>query len=122
MPRAGLIQLEAEGISRDPEVVQAYISDPLVFNGKTTARLAAEMLRAMQRVTNEAGRINLPVLLLQGADDRMIESSGAQLLYDSIGSENKEIKIYDGLYHEVFNEPERERVLGDVEAWLLFQK
>ncbi len=48
----------------------------------------------------------------------MIDPSGAQMLYDRVSSEDKTLKIYDGLYHEVLNEPEREKVLGDIESWL----
>ncbi len=118
MPKFGLIGLEADGVSRDPAVVEAYVSDPLVYTGKVTARLAAELLKAMQRITVEAGRITLPVLIVQGSEDRLVDPSGAQMLYDGINSEDKTLKIYHGLYHEVFNEPEHKEVLGDVEAWL----
>ncbi len=118
MPKFGLVGLEADGVSRDPAVVEAYVSDPLVYTGKVTARLAAELLKAMQRITDEAGRITLPVLVVQGSEDRLVDPSGAQMLYDCISSEDKTLKIYDGLYHEVFNEPEYKEVLGDVEAWL----
>jgi acylglycerol lipase len=118
IPKLGLIQLEAEGVSRDPAVVQAYINDPLVYRGKTTARLAAELLKTMQRVTAEAGRITLPVLILQGGADRLVDPSGAQMLYDTVRSSDKTIKIYDRLFHEVFNEPERDQVLKDVATWI----
>jgi alpha-beta hydrolase superfamily lysophospholipase len=118
IPRFGLIGLEAEGVSRDPAVVQAYVSDPLVYRGKMTARLAAEMLQAMQTITAQAARITLPILILQGGADRLVDPSGARMLYDAVSSADKEIRIYDGFYHEVFNEPERDKVLGDVEIWL----
>jgi alpha-beta hydrolase superfamily lysophospholipase len=118
IPRFGLIGLEAEGVSRDPAVVQAYVSDPLVYRGKMTARLAAEMLQAMQTITAQAARITLPILILQGGADRLVDPSGARMLYDAVSSADKEIRIYDGFYHEVFNEPERDKVLGDVETWL----
>jgi acylglycerol lipase len=117
-PRMGLLALDAEGISRDPEVVKAYVGDPLVFHGKTPARLAAELLKAMQRVTAEAGKITLPFIVLQGSADKLVDPGGAQMLYDKARSKDKTIKIYEGLYHEVFNEPERARVLKDVETWL----
>ncbi len=117
-PKAGVIALDATGVSRDPAVVQAYVSDPLVFHGKTPARLSAEMLRAMQRVTAEAGKITLPVMLLQGSADRMVNPGDARFLYDAIGSADKTLKVYEGLYHEAHNEPERGTVLRDVEAWL----
>lgn len=118
MPRLGLIGLDAEGVCRDPAVVQAYISDPLVFKGKTTARLAAEMLKAMKYVSAAAGKITLPILIVQGSADRLVDPSGAQILYDAVSFPDKEIRIYDGFYHEVFNEPEYDKVLRDVEIWL----
>lgn len=118
MPKAGVIQLDAKGVSRDPAVVDAYVNDPLVYTGKTTARLGAELLKTMQRVSKQAAGIRLPIMILQGSDDKLVDPSGAQLLYDLVGSEDKTIKIYDGFYHEVFNEPGHEQVLNDVETWL----
>jgi alpha-beta hydrolase superfamily lysophospholipase len=117
-PTMGLLPVDARSISRDPEVVKAYLSDPLVFHGKTPARLAAELLKAMKRVTSEANKIALPFLVVQGSADKLVDPAGAQMLYDKAGSKDKTIKTYEGLYHEVFNEPERGRVLKDVETWL----
>jgi alpha-beta hydrolase superfamily lysophospholipase len=118
LPKFRLIPLEAEGVSSDPAVVQAYINDPLVYRGKTTARLAAEILKAMQRVMKQAGQITLPVLIVQGSADRIVSPEGARMLYDAIQSPDKTIKVYDGFYHEVYNEPGRGQVLRDVETWL----
>lgn len=118
MPKLGLIGLEAEGVSRDPAVVQAYVNDPLVCRGKVTARLSAELVKAIRRVAAEATKITLPILILQGSADRLVDPKGAQILYDAVSSADKTIKIYDGLYHEVYNEPEHGQVLGDVKAWL----
>jgi len=117
-PKVRLMALDAEGVSRDSEVVRAYVDDPLVYTGKTTARLAYELVKAMQRVTTEASRITLPMMILQGGADRLVDPDGARILYDTIGSSDKTLKVYDGLYHEVYNEPEHDLVLGDVEAWL----
>jgi len=117
-PKVGVLALDASAISRDPQVVAAYVNDPLVFHGKTPARLAAEMLKAMQRVTAEVSKITLPFIVLQGAEDKLVDPAGAQMLYDQASSKDKTIKIYEGLYHEVFNEPERDHVLADVENWL----
>jgi acylglycerol lipase len=118
MPKLGLLKTAPEGVSRDPAVVQAYIDDPLVHKGKTTVRLAAEMLKAMQRVSSDAGKIKLPILILQGGADWLVDPSGAKMLYDLVSSADKEIKLYDGLYHEVYNEPEHPKVLQDVEQWI----
>ena len=121
LPRLGLVRLEAEGVSRDPAVVRAYRHDPLVFTGKITARLGTELLEAMGRVLAGARKIRLPLLILQGAADRLVDPKGARTLYDRVGSADKTLKVYEGLYHEVFNEPEHDRVLGDVETWLAGQ-
>ena len=118
LPKMGLISLDANGVSRDPSVVKAYVADPLVYTGKITARLAAEMLRAMQDTPGKANRITLPILLLQGGEDKLVNPAGAQMLFETVGSSDKTLKIYEGLYHEVFNEPERDQVLDDMENWL----
>ncbi len=118
MPKMGLIGLDVNGVSRDPAVVRAYIEDLLVYTGKTTARLAAEILKTMRRFPEEASRITLPILLLQGGADRLVDPAGAQMLFDAVHSPDKTLKIYEGLYHEIFNEPEHDQVLGHVEDWL----
>jgi acylglycerol lipase len=117
-PKAGLLALDANAVSKDPAVVRAYVTDPLVYTGKVTARLAAEMLRAMQRVTAEAGSLSLPMIIVQGKADKLVDPAGSQMLFDKSGSTDKSLMMYDGLYHEVFNEPEREQVLADLEKWL----
>jgi acylglycerol lipase len=117
-PKAGVLALDASAISRDPDVVKTYANDPLVFHGKTPARLASEMLKAMIRVTAEVGKITLPFITIQGGQDKLVDPNGTRMLYDKSSSKDKTIKIYDGLYHEVFNEPERAVVLKDVETWL----
>jgi alpha-beta hydrolase superfamily lysophospholipase len=118
MPKAGLIQVDASGLSKDPTVVDAYVNDPLVFTGKTTARLAAEMLKIMQRVTDHAASIHLPIMIVQGSEDKLVDPGGAPMLHNAVSSEDKTLKVYDGMYHEVFNEPERDQVLSDVQDWL----
>ncbi len=118
MPKAGLVQLDAEGVSRDPAVIDAYVNDPLVCTGKVTARLGAELLKTMQRVTKQATKIKLPIMIVQGSADKLVDPSGAQLFYNLVGSRDKTINIYNGFYHEVFNEPEHEQVLNDVKTWI----
>jgi alpha-beta hydrolase superfamily lysophospholipase len=118
IPRTGLLRLDANGVSRDPAVVKAYVSDPLVYSGKITARLSAEMLKAMQIVSSQASKITLPVMIVQGSADKLVDPAGSQMLYDAVSSADKEIRIYEGFYHEVFNEPEHDRVLRDVQIWV----
>jgi acylglycerol lipase len=118
IPKAGILALDPSGVSRDPAVVRAYVDDPLVHAGKITARLGAELLKTMRHVAAEVGRIRLPILILQGGADKLVDPAGARMLYALVGSTDKTLKVYEGLYHEVYNEPERQQVLHDVQAWL----
>jgi len=117
-PKTGVLALDVTAISHDPVVVKAYADDPLVFHDKTPARLAAESLKAMMRVTTETDKITLPFIVIQGGEDKIVDPGGAQMLYDKAGSKDKTLKIYQGLYHEVHNEPEREVMFKDLESWL----
>jgi alpha-beta hydrolase superfamily lysophospholipase len=117
-PKLGLVAVDVDLVSRDKDVVKAYVDDPLIFHGKTPSRLGAEMLAAMERITAEAGRIRLPFILVQGGADALVDPAGARMLVEKASSEDRTLKTYEGLYHEVFNEPEKEMVLKDVEAWL----
>jgi len=117
-PKAGVWKVDPSGVSRDQDVVLDYINDPLVYHGKLTARLAAELDRMRRHVLQEAYRITLPIMIVQAGDDSLVDSEGAQIFYDKVGSEIKTLNMYPGLYHEVFNEPEKDMVFEDVETWL----
>jgi lysophospholipase len=60
----------------------------------------------------------VPTLIMYGSADRLCPPAGSLGLHDCIGAQDRTLKVYDGLYHEIFNEPEQERVLEDVCAWL----
>jgi lysophospholipase len=117
-PRAPVQGLETQWLSRDPAVVQAYVNDPLVYTGRICARTGIELLKAQQRILAEASRVTLPVLMVHGGDDLLCPLEGARPFYGAIASTDKTLKVYDGLYHEIYNEPERDQVLSDVAAWL----
>ncbi len=118
LPKVGMLQLDATQISRDPQVVQDYLDDPLVHNGKASARLVVELFREMERVERDQNKITLPVFVMHGSADAMTTSAGSDAYYRGISSTDKNLKIYDGLYHEIFNEPERLEVLGDLAKWI----
>lgn len=117
-PRSGQIALEAGEVSRDPQVVAAYDNDELVYRGKITAGLVNELFKAMDRVEQNAGQITLPLLILHGGADVMTDPGGSRWLNDTCRSSDCTLKIYDGLFHEILNEPEREQVLGDIIEWI----
>jgi len=107
-----------EMVSRDPEVVRAYAEDPLVFNTNVPPECTAAVMMVSQRAYLAAASVTVPALLLHGGSDPIADASGSKDLHEVLGSADKTLKIYDGLYHEVFNEPEKDRVLGDVVVWL----
>jgi alpha-beta hydrolase superfamily lysophospholipase len=117
-PRMGMVMLDASAISRDPAVVAAYENDPLVYRGKMSARLGAELIGTMQALPDQVSQLRLPVLIMHGTDDRLADPQGSQWLFESVGSSDKTLKLYQSYYHEIFNEPEHARVLADVETWL----
>ncbi len=118
-PKLGIAAIESSGVSRDENVVKAYVSDPLVYTGKIRARLGAELINTLERSLPAAlPRLTMPVLIMQGTEDRLSNRAGAQMLHESVGSSDRTLKYYSGLYHEIFNEPEKEQVIADFLAWL----
>lgn len=117
-PNTGVLRLPLNRISRDPAVVDAYNNDPLVFRTPIRARLGAEMLDAMDRVDAGLPSLRTPLLVMQGTADGLVDPGCGPHVYDRAGSEDKTLKMYDGLWHEIFNEPERDHVLDDLTGWL----
>ena len=117
-PRTGMIALDANAVSRDPAVVADYIADPLVFRGKVPARTAHEMFRAIRTYPARIGSLTVPCLLMHGDADALVSAVEAAPLFQGIASPDKTIRIWPGLFHEIFNEPEREEVLKITADWL----
>ncbi len=118
LPRLGVMQLSADAVSRDPAVVRAYTEDPLNHMGKISARQVAELFAAMQRLQAQASQLTLPLLILHGGADALTAVAGSRLLYDMAQSPDKTLTVYDGLFHEIFNEPEGREIVADVVAWM----
>lgn len=117
-PKMGTIVLDASALSRDQAVVDAFRNDPLVYQGKIRARLGTELLKAAQELPRQMPWISLPILIMHGTADRLSDPAGSQMLYERVSSKDKTLTLYEGFYHEIFNEPEREQVFADMEAWL----
>ena len=111
-------RLSADAISRDPAVVAAYVADPLVFNGKVTAGAAAALLGSMESFPARYTELRLPILLQHGTADALVDIAGTRQLEAGAVNAKVTTHYYDGLYHEVFNEPEQAAVLADTIAWL----
>lgn len=111
-------ELDVDAISRDPAVVAAYKDDPLVYHGKVPAGIGRALLQVGETMPHRAPALTAPLLVVHGAQDRLIPIDGSRRLVECVGSTDVELKVYPGLYHEVFNEPERQQVLDDVVSWI----
>jgi acylglycerol lipase len=117
-PRLPLFEIDATLVSRDPAVVESYQKDPLVYHGKLPVRTVAELAGAIERFPESAGAITVPTLIMYGTGDRLCPPEGSVMLGERIGSSDKTLTPYEGLYHEILNEPEQDLVLDELSAWL----
>lgn len=117
-PRMPLIGIDAELISRDPAAVAAYRTDPLVHHGRLPARTAAEIAGTVSRLPETAAAITIPALIMYGTEDRLCPPAGSVMVAERIGSQDVTVRAYEGLFHEILNEPEREQVLDDLLRWI----
>lgn len=118
LPDVPVESLDVTAISRDQKVIDAYNADPLVHHGKVHAGVARGMLLATESYPRRLPSLTLPVLLQHGTADRLTDPAGSALVADLADSPDLTVKMYDGLYHEIFNEPEQDQVLGDLIDWL----
>lgn len=117
-PKLPVVKLESDDISKDPAVRESYDNDPLNYRGALLARTAAELLNSTKTITARCNAIDLPILIMHGGSDKLSEVSGSEMLYANVSSEDKTLKIYEGLYHEILNEPEQDEVKKDIISWL----
>ncbi|CAN3126462.1 lysophospholipase [Mycobacterium sp. smrl_JER01] len=110
--------LPAEAVSRDPEVVAAYEADPLVHHGRLPAGVGKALIEVGETMPARAAALTAPLLVVHGESDTLIPVQGSRKLVDCVGSADAHLKVYPGLYHEVFNEPEQAVVLDDVTSWI----
>lgn len=117
-PKLPAAKLAQNMISKDSEVRERYQADPLIYKGKVRARKGYEVMKSMEYVMDRFSYINTPVLIMHGAADKITDPIGSQLLYDGVSSIDKTLKYFDGLYHEIFNEPERTEVISYTINWI----
>jgi alpha-beta hydrolase superfamily lysophospholipase len=117
-PRLPVYKIDGTTVSRDPEVVRAYDSDPLNHRGKLPARTIGELAAATAAFPERLPELRLPILTVYGTGDRLVDNAGSLLVDERCSSSDSTLIAYDGLYHEVLNEPERERVAADIGGWI----
>lgn len=112
-------ELDAGKISHDQTVVNAYQNDPLVHD-RVSTRLFTELMATMETVTRQVATLRVPVLMQVAGDDHLVNARTAGQFFEKLQVPDKTLYVYEGLYHEIFNEPQTQRakVLNDLESWL----
>lgn len=110
-------RLNAGLLSRDQEVVQQSRSDPMM-HGQCSARWATEVLDTISRVKSQVSKVAIPVLFLHGEADQVNLAEGTRYLFNSVAIEDKALRLYPGMYHELHNDTDHEQVMADVRSWI----
>jgi alpha-beta hydrolase superfamily lysophospholipase len=117
-PRTHQLEIDLSKWSSDPAVVAAWRTDPLVYDGQPTASTAGEVLRASDELQKRAGELKLPLLVVFGSGDVVSSADQGKALVEHVGSTDKNFQLYEGLFHDLFREPRRSEVIGDVLTWV----
>jgi acylglycerol lipase len=117
-PRLGVLRLKNEDFTRDPAALQALNADPLTRNEVQPAMTVAALVRADERLRREFPRITIPVFILHGTVDRATRPSGSRFFFDTVGSKDKTLKLYEGHYHDLLNDVGKEGVLAEIRGWI----
>lgn len=117
-PHLHVFSLKNEDFSRDAKAVADMNSDPLIAKESQPAETAAEMLKAADALTENMPKLKVPVFILHGTDDKATRPAGSQYFYDHVGSSDKTLRLYEGHYHDLLNDVDRELVMADILKWL----
>lgn len=118
VPNLPAVDVPDEAFRRDPKALAEMDADPLIYHPAGPARTAGALLRALESVWAHADEFDVPVLALHGTADRATDPRGSAELIRRARSQDKTLVLYQGLYHDLFHEPESEQVMGDVIDWL----
>mgnify|MGYP000079446289 CR=1 FL=1 len=108
--------LDTNALSHDLEAVHSYENDPMVHD-RISARMFISVYQAGQWALEHASEFSLPLLLMHGGADKIISVEAGREFSGKI-KENCTLRIWDGLYHEIHNEPEKEKVFKFLIDWL----
>lgn len=108
--------LQTAGLSRDRQLIESYEMDPLVHD-RATLRMANETFAAVDWTLENAANFHLPLLLMHGTADELAYAHGSQEFAGLVSGEC-DLKLWEGLYHELHNEPEQQEVFDYLIAWL----
>ncbi len=117
-PHLHVFSLNNADFSRDPAAVEKMNTDPLIAKESQPAETASEMLKAAERLKENMPNFNAPVLIIHGTEDKATRPAGSQYFYDNAASSDKTLKLYEGHYHDLLNDIDKDVVMVDILAWL----
>ncbi|WP_084579415.1 alpha/beta hydrolase [Sphingomonas azotifigens] len=117
-PRARILRLKNEDFSRDPSRVGLLNADPLTTGEKQPASTLAALIRAGERLEREFAQFTTPVFIVHGTADRVTLPSGSRLFCEAAASKDKRLALYDGAFHDLLADFNKEAVLGAMTAWI----
>lgn len=104
-------------VTRDKEIAARYKTDPLNYH-KVSVRWYQELQRGIQEAWEKKTALDIPLLVMQAGEDYLVNSAGTEKFVREVQNPDKQFILYPDLYHEIFNEPEREAVFGQLVNWL----
>ena len=107
----------ADGVCSDKAVVEAYVND-LFVEKKISVGLFYSLKAGHKWLKENAEKFSDPVILLHGAEDGLVDEKDSREFFSEIKSIDKTLFIYSGLYHEILNEPSKDKILGHITEWL----
>ena len=110
--------LNAELVARDPEVVKAYLADPLVHR-RISAGLAAWILQNGTATVAQASAWTVPTLLLYAGQDHLVDAKASARFAQTAPPSCVQAQCFEDMYHEIFNDPEADQVFAQLKGWLL---
>ncbi|HWF56120.1 MAG TPA: lysophospholipase [Solirubrobacteraceae bacterium] len=117
-PRLPVFRMDPPSMMRDPAVVREYEADPLVFHRRFDAGLIGQFVTAMAEYPDRITALTLPLLVLHGDADVTANPAGSRMTIERAASADKTLRTYAGVTHDIFNDPDRDRAIDDVTAWL----
>ena len=117
-PHVHVFSLNNADFSRDAAHVERMNTDPLIAKESQPAETASEMLKAAERLKENMPNFNVPVFIIHGTEDKATRPAGSQYFYDHAGSSDKTLKLYEGHFHDLLADVDKEIVMEDILAWL----
>jgi acylglycerol lipase len=117
-PHTHVFSLNNKDFSRDAAVVESMNDDVLIKGESQPAQTGKVMINASERLTKEFPKITLPVFIMHGTEDKATKPSGSRHFYEQTGSQDKTLKLYEGHFHDLLNDVDKEIVMRDILSWI----